>query len=321
MAKLPADGSPGVAATTTKLEIKFDRFMLPTDAIRQSMCLHSSAKSVVKLADCAAAEFLEPHYDPVARVVTYYQSDPAGLVAGQLYTAAIFRWNGESGLRAFDGVPLDRTYEFSFTAAAPADAMGAPVDGVAIEAPARGGGYCGDGGCTETCLDGAAAVLRGSCDQCHADEPGTGSKGKLYEQAMGLRLRSIAGLQATAIDKVAHETERGGAANKPAANPLQFGVAMPIIKSASPGESYLLYKLLVNDDPVIAVDPNDPDDKLADGELERLRRTVVVGLAMPPKSTFSLIPQGGAPADGYENLRKISAWIDQGAELPRCPAP
>jgi len=310
----PGD-SVGTALVTTKFEIKFDRFMLANDVIRQAMCLHSQSKAVTRPSDCTDAEFLEPHYDPVSRIATYFQDPASPVVPDQLYTLTVFRYDGNLGFRAFDGVPLDQTTEFSFTAAATT---------ASVEVPSTANGWCGVGlGCGDFCGGGAGIVMRGSCTSCHdtvtpAVDPGLN---KLLDPAMGLVLTSLAGIEESAKDKPAHGSQKGGAAQRSADTPLRFGDAMAIVKSGNPGQSYLLYKILSNINPVpaqmgapalpiVALDPDDPDDVLAEGEAERLQRSVVTGMSMPPQSSYNIT---------HKDAETISAWIDAGAQLPVCP--
>jgi hypothetical protein len=65
----------------------------------------------------------------------------------------------------------------------------------------------------------------------------------------------------------------------------------------SPGNSYILYKMLANA-------PGRPDD-LADGEVERLMSSLVVGLPMPARPEFTPLSE--------KQLVDISDWIAAGA--------
>jgi hypothetical protein len=311
---LASDGSTPVL-TTTSIQLKFDRFMLPTDVIRQAVCLQSSTMAVRSPTDCKTGVLLNATYDPVTRIAKYYQAS-GRLAAGELYKVTVLTGTGGFGFRAFDGVPLDQNYEFSFTPIDPVPAD--PMKPTPTEAPESGTGYCGATTCGNGCFGGAGAVLASSCDTCHGNPSQDGVL------AMGLSVTTIDGLTQTAIGKVAHETEDGGAARIPTEHPLRFGVSMPIIMPSDPGQSYLLYKILANDLAPLAVDPTDPEDVLQPGELERLRQTVVTGLPMPARSIYSPDPSvdphdPNAPTLNRAGLLKISDWIAAGAVMPLCP--
>jgi len=303
----------GDVAATTRIELKFDRYMLPTDAIRQAICVRSVPGTVTNINDCTSSVFLHPAYDPVRRVVTYYQDASQGsvLVPGQTYFLTVLPGSGPSGFQAFDGVALDKRYDFSFTpTAAPAN--------TGTEAPSTDAGYC-DG---DNCLAGDRTVCRAEaalsrCSACHA-QPEPMSP---LSPAMGLMLTetdpkaAIADLALTAVGKVAHETEQGGAAQHASDHPRRFGVSMAIVAPGDPGQSYLLYKILSSSR--FPLDPNDPNDAIASGESDRLRLSVVTGVSMPAK--------GGAsedlamdPSGWFAETEYISAWIAAGAQLPVC---
>jgi hypothetical protein len=63
---------------------------------------------------------------------------------------------------------------------------------------------------------------------------------------MGLDLSGARGVETTALGQVAHQTDNGPYAGEVRAA-SSVGVGMPLIDRASPGSSYLYYKLLVND--------------------------------------------------------------------------
>lgn len=136
---------------------------------------------------------------------------------------------------------------------------------------------------------------------------------------MGLRLDSAAGLRDTAIRRVARQTEVGPVAGRPLVNPPRFGAQMPIIDPRSPANSYLLYKLLQNEESFLlegsscdtaysaelprgACPPPSPEESL------RLREWFVRGDPMPP--------DGALPS--RRALRVIEAFIREGARLDGC---
>ena len=155
-----------------------------------------------------------------------------------------------------------------------------------------------------------AALLDRHCGSCHgADQP-----------AMGLTLNSPSGLRATAIQRVARQTETGNDSGVPAVNPPRFGTAMPVIEPGRAAGSYLVYKLLAGPatiEPCRAPECADFVDQpgalaceaLAELERERLRDWFVRGSAMPP-------PESERPPLDCASLRALLRFIDDGA---RCP--
>ena len=81
--------------------------------------------------------------------------------------------------------------------------------------------------------------------------------------------------------------------------------AMPILDPTFPGNSYLLYKLLASHDTPLE---NPPDPV----EVDRLRRSLVVGMPMPPSTAQGAFLRAG-------EAEWISVWLAQGAPTPVCP--
>ena len=143
------------------------------------------------------------------------------LTARALYQVELPGAGGTTGPRAFDGGALEPgaiPLAFSFFTADSASSN-LPAD-----APAPS--------CAEI-----VPVFERHCSSgcCHGgDSP-----------AMGLRLDSRDGLMATAIGRVAHQTETAGTVGLPHSHPERFGTAMPLIDPGSAATSYLVYKLLI----------------------------------------------------------------------------
>ena len=79
---------------------------------------------------------------------------------------------------------------------------------------------------------------------------------------------------------------------------------MPLFDAKrSPGNSYVLYK-------VLAHEPGRPDG-IADGETDRLRDAVVVGLPMPPFTQDTETVDPIVPLT-EEQKRTVSRWIAGG---------
>lgn len=272
------------------VEIRFDRYLMPASAVRQSVLIYSGTPD--------NALFLDPRYDLIERVLTFRPAD-ALLEPRLLYTVELAVYDEASGFgfRAYDGAPLaeegSAPLTFTFrTSDAP--------QGASAGAERRIG--CDEGlrGFAENC--GSAS--------CHGSGP---------RAAMGLMLDSVTALQRTAINRVAHQTEVGASAGVSLVDPPRFGVQMPVIEPGSAANSYLAYKLLRNPENFrgpercqsayrVALPAGDclaPDAR----ERERLREWFVRLDPMPPV---------GGVVGSLEGLRLIVGFIDQGADVGGC---
>lgn len=292
----PLDGRGSVtnALTTSSIKVRFDRFLRPADTFRQSICVQSSLARVTTISECRRPVFLEPAYDPVHREIIYRQSPDPGethLLAGATYQVTLFPAYGEvpGGVRAFDGAPLDRVHVYTFsTVAAP--------EGARVDEPPRAAVFC-------------SAVLPAlrACSYagCHLDTTGaTDATGA----AEGLDLSSPERIAATAIGRVAHETQTSAHAIVPTKSAPRFGTSMPLLDPSFPANSYLVYKLLASRASTRAL-PDAPSD----AEIERLREGVVVGMPMPPTNA------PGAAIRDPVTLDAIVTWLFEGAPMPACP--
>jgi hypothetical protein len=276
------------------IEIRFDRYLLPKTAVRQSILLYTGPASRKQ----AEAVRLQPFYDAVERVVVFRVASGATLLPGLLYHVELISPNDSQsgfGFRAFDEAPLSKENDvplrFSF--------FTARADPQPSEPPKL-----------PTCFDAWSALGQSGCFKagCH-----TGS-----DSPMGLRLDSRAGLVDTAIGHVAHEADTGPLAGRPLVDPPRFGTAMPVIDPGSPGTSYLLYKLLVRSDNFGADCTSRYRAPLADGtclaaddaEQQRLRDWFV---------RLEPMPFGGTLAGGAATLDLLQSFILAGAETDTCP--
>ncbi len=229
------------------IELRFDRYLDPRTAIRQSYCLSSDSVKPRSLDECSPAVATSPAYDPVDRALVLYLGAP--LESATQYQLTLFAPPLDEdadpltvGLRAFDGVGLERNLTFTFTTAE------AP-SGADVEAPPP----------PPTCkeLDDALEP----CQSCHSPRAPAPTN-------LRLTLDTID----EAVDRVAMGTQRGGEATTPQASGPTFGGNMPIIGSRAPGNSYLLYKALAYG----TLEPT-----LEGGETERVRAWIT-GFPMPP---------------------------------------
>jgi hypothetical protein len=207
---LPANG---------RIELGFDRLLLPASISRQTFLLE----------DAAGVKDLEPTiaYDPVARIVTItpLPDTQFKLVAGQTYEIVIFAPQSPgdvNGLRAIDGATLEapspRRIAFAVTAAA------APPATVSID-------FCRD--------IYPLTSVKCSLSVCH----GAGAMGNY--PAAGLLLDPPSGIDQTAVGRVAQGSNTGPQA---AAQPptLLFAEDMPVIDpNGDSANSWLMYKVLL----------------------------------------------------------------------------
>jgi hypothetical protein len=310
-----ADGSTR-AITATSIELRFDRFLLPTSVTRQSLCVRSATTPVASLEGCIDHVFLEPTYDPVRRAATYRLPAGQRLSPGTLYQVTAFSPPVEStsGFRAFDRAPLRANVEVRFTT------VDADPEGTSDDVPPSGDLFCCQPACEaddpacRVCPGGesGAATTLQTCAfaGCHGagSDPAkpAGAAMGLYLAPPGLPGQPYADpIAATAIEHVAHQTQTGEDGDDPdSVGTARFGRSMPIIARRNPGQSYLLYKLLA----APWAYPGGSADAPTPEELERLRASVVVGMPMPPS---------GAPVP-LDDLALLSAWIAAGAETRSC---
>jgi len=273
-------------------EFRFDRFLRPDTAIRQSMTLYTGKPSNLVPSSNRVAE-ITPAYDLVERVVRFSLPDGFVLHENALYTfelpvpdeAAPF------GFTAFDGAALapDTPRSVSFVTSNQTE-----------ERPAEP---------APPSCDVVVSLFAGCASAaCHGGET----------PRMGLDLTSTEAIRRTAIGRVAHQTEVADSAGVALQDPARMGVAMPIIDPHRPDNSYLLYKLLISTDNYAAPDecesafraPVDPElcTRASDAELARLRDGFVRGEPMPHPASENRL--------GPEALRSISRFIRAGASCP-----
>jgi hypothetical protein len=251
--------------TDTTLTVRFDRFLRPDTAIRQSIVLFTGDRGNLTPPPSNTRPELVPEYDLVERSVRYRLPPGFTLRAGALYTVELPLASDDQpfGFRAFDGAPLasDRALRMSFrTAAGPGPAV-APL-------------------AVPSCDELLALLSPCASSGCH------GSREPSIPPSMGLALDSWDALARTALGKPAHQTEVGATIGQSAQAPVRFGANMPVIDEGRPDNSYLMYKLLLSPDVYLP----GPGESCAEGarceppdpaELVRLAEWFVRGEAMP----------------------------------------
>jgi hypothetical protein len=296
---------------TSSIKLRFDRFLLPAETFRQSICVQSDPKPVKSAKDCTAGIYFEPAYDPLYREITFRQSEDMGkehLQPGTNYVVTVFPPSGDAsdGIQAFDGAALDRVYTFRFTTAE----VPPPEPNKFDKTPD-----------TELFCSSVVTFLS-SCSftNCHLNTKDSITK-EIVGAAEGLDMSSVARIIATAINDTAHGSQTGEHARKADRSPPRFGKAMPIIDPNFPGNSYILYKLLSN--PLNLAVLEDPP---SDAEVARLRAGAVVGMPMPPGTNPPLYTSAAdadkpqKQAEYRASIEALSTWILQGAPtVPQCP--
>lgn len=312
------DGSTQVYGSTA-FKLTFDRFLEPLSAVRQAICVQPRLDNVNGPEGCTNGVFFTPAYDPVRREVVYRPgAGQAPLSPDDLYkfTAYVGVTADAGGFRTFEGTPLAapfvREFQVRMGAGAPDPA---PTSDQFCNSPCASA--CGPScetdpmgktkaTCVKDCVDAcppsprSVSVTLSGCATCHANS----ADGKTVA-AEGLDLSSAAAIAATAIGHTAHGTQTGEHAQNPDESPPRFGRAMPILDPLFPGNSYLLYKLLASHETPLE---NPPDPV----EVQRLRRSLVVGIPMPPSTEPKAFLNPG-------EAEWISAWLAQGAPAPLCP--
>jgi hypothetical protein len=325
---LPANGA---------IRIAFDRQLHPFTVTRQSF--------VVRTARGGIAANPVVVYDPVARTVALSSPDPAQstwLEPGQFYTLTLGIPSGEedlNGVRAVDWATLDPSMPpdqqvIGFTVSAPTTAPGEP---------------------TMQFCDDVFPLFRAKCSQgtCHG-APTARSKAL---PASSLVLGSAEGTQRTAIGRVAQGANTGPRVGVAQSPQRIFGLDMPIVDPGSPGNSWLMYKMLlaiprpapanpatcsngVQDSDEDDVDcggpcaectftcdaiarpqvvPPAPVNAVPLSEEERARLSdFVLGREMPYPSRPAA-PLGSDPNSlTVDELQRVRLWIAQGARVEEC---
>lgn len=285
---VPADGI---------IELTFNRLLLPASVSRQSISLRTAGNALVESPIIV--------YDPVLLKVRIQNPNPAGgtwLMAGQPYKVVlglpVADTSDQFVLRAIDGAQVDpkSTTEIAFMATNATFQRHKPDIEFCRDVYSTFGKYC--------------------TSICHT------ASVRPYE---ALLLDTPEGIIRTALGHVSQQANTGPRAGTPGAPGRVFGVDMPLIDPGNPGNSYLVYKMLL----LSQSKPESyscltyaPPNLLLDGggswlapkERDRLA-DLMTGQMMPP------IP----PYPTVDDVERVSEWIAQGAHLETClacfPAP
>ena len=308
------------------VQIAFDRYLSPLSVNRQS----------VGLRDLFGGAPNSPivQYDPVTRVVTMSNPNPGQpwLEVGHSYEIVFPIATSDPasfGIRAIDNAPMDpATGPLGFAIAPP---TGNPPASPKID-------FCNDVFplFAARYQDPNLGNVGGRCTNiaCH----GTGSGSATYAAATGLVLNSAEGIRHTALGVQAAETTTG-ALSTPLAPQLVFPAGMPIIDPGNPGDSYLLYKLLLPDE-----DGSLPDAGGASTSYTPSCGSVTAPFDYGPGASFASpdeaarlaahvpgrrMPWGDFDAGAIDThatpltldeIERIRLWITQGAQVDDCSA-
>ena len=311
-----AGGAERKASTDAVLQIAFDRMLNPLTVNRQAFALLDYSRT--PLAPVVT-------YDPVARVVSLSNPsvDPAAtewLKPDQPYKIILGIPDGNAdtgGVRAIDGATLDPTQPLEIGFLVGKSKSGSVASEIATGPKMH---FCSD----------VLPIFVNRCNvpTCHG---GLGTPGKL--PAAGLILETSDAVRNTAIGRVAQGSNTGPRAGPGLPPGHRFGVDMPIIDPGSPGNSWLMYKVLLApppDSPTVVpptpgcAAPHAPFPStqsaylpLADDERMRLS-SYVLGNPMP----YPLQPGKNNASQNLsvDELQRLRAWIQQGATVDTCGA-
>lgn len=305
------------------IEITFDRYLNPGTANRQGVELVDENGFVP-----GGPPIVQ--YDPVTRVITISNPTPgkAWLAVGQFYKLVFpvaTDDGGPFGLRAIDGATIDpSTKTITFEVAAP---TGNPPVLPAID-------FCADVFPIFAAKRTSTFATKGACTNgaCHA--AGTGATGVVLETPDEIQ-RTLIGIEAAETATAANTT--------PLPPQAAFPVGMPLVDPGDPGNSYLLYKLLLPDQngvpsargasiayttstsagckAVTAPFDYGPVAAFASADEGARLAAHVVGRRMPwgdwDDATQSFTLGGGTPLT-LDEIERVRLWIQEGAEIDDC---
>ena len=315
---VPADGA---------IQIQLDRLLLPSSVTPQAFTLaDASRQALLPLVS----------YDPVVRIVTLSaQPGMPWLAADRSYTLVLHVAAGDTdanALRAIDRAPLfagDANQTITFRVTAP---TGTPF----AEPHAD---FCTD----------VLPIFQLKCTApaCHGSPVPTsdarfGNTG-MSLPAAGLVLETSNDVLNTAVGRVANGSNTGARAWKGDPPGRIFGIDMPIVDPGNPGNSWLLYKLLLAPTPPdpppnpatrvkcqdsSAIPPLDATKLLAlpltmtamDDTERSILSDFVLGIWMPYPNMTPTGPSTSNAGLTVGELERVRLWIAQGAQIEECGA-
>jgi len=299
------------------IELAFDQPLLPLSVNRQSVGLRDANGNGV-----TSPVIL---YDPITRVVSI--APPAGgpwLQPGLAYKVVLTVPSGEddaSGLRSVGRGTLDPKVRHEIGFQTCGGTRPCPATPLPTVARVR---FCND----------VMPIFVRHCSGgiCHGSPVGD------QKPAASLVLDTSIGVAKTAIGRVAQGANTGASSGRVQPAGHLFGVDMAIVQPYSPANSWLMYKLAIDEPHDDGVDagaalrprcyptesPNAPVDPFGGGSPFQVKYTrmsasdraaladYVFGNPMPYPSPDNTV--------GFDEIERIRAWIEQGAVVEECGA-
>jgi hypothetical protein len=219
--------------------VQFDRFLAPDSAVRQAICVQAGDPND-KSIPCVGN--LSPEYDPVDRVAVWKNS--GSLLANQRYNVRLLvpaNADDPTGVRAFDGVPLETEFRFAFTTGSGPNPMFVEPDRTTKS------GFCATSSAPEI-VQGPQDYLTGlgACTGCHIPNYPTRPSPSAF--VLKEPPRTIADIVQSLVMEATVATESATGPDPVVArrSPKDvFGENMPYLDAKNPGNSFLLYKVLL----------------------------------------------------------------------------
>jgi hypothetical protein len=298
-------------ASGAPIQLFFDRLLLPISVTRQSVVLTDATGN---------GQSPVVTYDPVARAVQVIPMAP--LDPCQTYKITLVQAEDASplttGIRAIDGATLDSSvpssiaFQVAGTCATGPDAGATPPG---TTAPQPTVDFCNQ----------IMPIFSSKCagPTCHG--------GPL--PVAGLRLDSSQAIVDTMIGRVAQGSNQGPRSTAQAPS-TDFGLDMPIVDPGSPGDSWVMYEMLMAVPPPCSSTANAaPCDAsvssvmrdyysvkwtgMSDSERATLEN-YIPGRAMPFPNLPAQPPDQATEPLTLDELDTFSFWIAEGAPVPPC---
>ena len=282
------------------IQLAFNRYLLPSTVTRQSI--------TVTPVGTAPAPPPIVKYDPVARTVTL-QNPSEGqpwLVEGQSYRVSVKTPSDADtgGLLSLDGASLAEPTSIQFLVGPPGTPFAEPKVSLC-----------------EDILPIFAAKCQGN--GCHSDSGG--------KAAASLVLDTTIGIKGTTLGRPAQGANTGGKAQALAPGRV-FGINMPLVDPGNPGNSWLLYKMLLAPlpkagtplsytctsplAPSVVYTPNGPYSPAPTDRETAVLQDYVPGREMPypvaKPTVYEELPLT------FNERELVRIWIAQGADAPDC---